>query len=90
VWCSPKTSHIVMDTDLCKEFARTLDFWIETARQHAKNAEFYRGLIDQCAEYIGEEAYTAAGGRVHDSPIRLKVPELVKQLVYDSAFFKNA
>ena len=90
VWCSPKTSHIVMDVELCKEFARVLDLWLEIAHQYARNEEFYRGLIDQCAEYIGEEAYTADDGTIHESPVRLKVPELVKQLVDDSAFFKNA
>ena len=95
VWCHPKTRHIVMDVELCKEFARVLDLWIETARQHVKNEEFYRGLLDQhvkneefyrglldqCAEHIGEEAYTADDGTVYESPVRLKVPELVEQLV---------
>jgi hypothetical protein len=55
--------------------------WHETAAQQARDAEFYRDLIDRCARALGQEAFTADDGSVNDSPIRLKVPELVENLV---------
>lgn len=55
--------------------------WTESAMQMARNADFYRGLLDQCAEHLGREAYTADDGTVMGTPVRLKIPELVAELV---------
>ena len=57
-----------------------IEGWIETASRHARNEEFYRGLLDLCAEAIGIEAYTADDDSITDSPVRLKIPGLVKKL----------
>lgn len=55
--------------------------WMESAMQMARNADFYRGLLDQCAEHLGLAAYTADDGTVMGTPVRLKIPELVAELV---------
>lgn len=81
-WCQPQTSGKVMDTELAESFAELLDNWIDRAAQEARNAEFYRDLIDQCAQVLGPEAYTSDDGSVQQDPVRLKVPELVQKLVH--------
>lgn len=55
--------------------------WEASARRHAANVSYYTNLLDQIAERLGSEAYTADDGVLHDSPIRAKLPELVGQLV---------
>ena len=55
--------------------------WMRDAAREAQAVEFYRGLLDECAKHLGPEAYTADDGGVHDSPVRLKIPELVARLV---------
>ncbi len=81
-WCQPLTSGKVMDPELAEVFAELLDNWMDTAAQEARNAEFYRDLIDQCAQVLGPEAFTADDGTVMQDPVRLKVPELVQKLVH--------
>ena len=65
---------------LAEAVARRIAAWMETAAQMARNAEFYCGLLDECAKHLGEAAYTADDGTVMDDPIRLKVPEVVAAL----------
>jgi len=80
-WCQSETSDKEMDVVLATAFANVLDNWLETAAQERENAAFYRDLIDQCAQVLGPEAYTAEDGTVMQDPVRLKVPELVAKLV---------
>ena len=80
-WCDEETSSTEMDATLAEAVARRIAAWMETAAQMARNAEFYRGLLDECAKHLGEAAYTADDGTVMDEPLRLKVPELVAALV---------
>lgn len=56
------------------------DAWIRTAAQARQDADFYRDLLDRVASTLGREAFTDDVGAVHDSPIRLKVPELVARI----------
>ena len=79
-WCVETTKHLVMEPALAEVFARLLGNWIETAAQAYRNVEYYQGLLDQCAQSIGVEAYTADDGIVHPEPLRIKVPELVAKL----------
>lgn len=53
--------------------------WKETAAFHARNEEFYRSIINQIGEILGEDAYTADDGSISDSVLVLKLPELIKQ-----------
>lgn len=80
-WCDETTRHLTMIPELAAVFAHTLNAWIEDAKRFARNEEFYRDLLDQCAVHLGPEAYTDDTGGVHDEPIRLKIPEIVEKLV---------
>jgi hypothetical protein len=54
------------------------DAWIDTAAQNQQNTDYYRGLLVQIAEMLGVDAYTADDGTIYDTPLCIKVPELVK------------
>lgn len=79
-WCTPDTEDRVMDPPLAEAFARILDNWIESARQFACNADFYRGLLDDTAKHLGPEVFVSDDGSVQDEPLRLKIPEMVREL----------
>jgi hypothetical protein len=57
-----------------------LDNWIETARQNQQNADYYRHLVIQCGEGIGDMAYISDDGTVQHDVLCAKVPELVIKL----------
>lgn len=59
---------------------RERNFWEETAAQHCRNEEYYRGLVQKIGETIGEEAYIADDGGKHLDVLCAKVPELVVAL----------
>lgn len=56
------------------------NMWAETAQQYAKDAAYYRGLVERIGKVFGKEAYTADDGTVGDSVLCVKVPELVENL----------
>ena len=89
-WCDEETSGMEMDSVLAEAVARRIAAWMETAAQMAQNADFYRGLLDECAKHLGEAAYTADDGTVMDEPLLLKVPELVAALVIPNAELRGA
>jgi hypothetical protein len=80
-WCDDENKKTEMDAALAESFARRIAAWMDTAAMFSRNADFYRGLVDECAKHLGQEAYTADDGTVYDSPVRLKVPELVAKLM---------
>jgi hypothetical protein len=82
-WCEEETKHIAMIPELALQFARILDVWIDEARRYSSDADFYRKLIEHCAEALGPEAYTANDGVIHPDPICLNVPMLVQKLVQE-------
>jgi hypothetical protein len=53
--------------------------WMATAAQESRNMEYYRGVLDEVAEVLGEDAYLADDGSVSDSPLRARIPQLVAQ-----------
>lgn len=79
-WCDEENKSTVMDPALAESVARRIAGWMDTAAMFSRNADFYRGLVDKCAEHIGPEAYKSDDGSVHESPVRVKVPELVEAL----------
>ena len=56
------------------------DAWIETARQHSANEDYYRGLVQKCGEVFGEAARTQDDGGIVEDVLCAKVPELVERL----------
>lgn len=81
-WCDEENAGKVMDVELAESMARRLSGWMMMLALSRKSADYYVGLLDECAKHIGTPAYTADDGTVGDSPIRAKLPELVKQLVH--------
>jgi hypothetical protein len=84
IWCEDSTSNKVMDSDIALEFANVLAVWIDTAKEFARNAEYYRSLVVQCGEHIGHDAYVCDDGSVSNDVLCAKIPELVKELVGSS------
>ena len=66
---------------------RERDAWIETARQHARNENYYRSLVRQIGEMLGPDAYTSDDGSVQQDVLCAKVPELVARLI---SAYRNA
>lgn len=79
-WCDPETSDKVMDPALCEAVAKRIAAWMDTAAQFARNEDFYRGLLDECAKSLGPDVFKADDGSIMDSPLRLKIPSLVSEL----------
>ena len=79
-WCDEETKHTVMDGVLAESVARRIAAWMEEAAQAYDGLTFYRDLVDECAKYLGPEVFISDDGSIQDSPIRLKVPELVAKL----------
>lgn len=52
--------------------------WEETAAQFARNADYYRGLLDRIGRAIGPEAFTADDGSISEDVLRAKVPEIIE------------
>ena len=83
-WCEPETSGQEMDVVLAMAIAKpvgcVLRNWYDTAAQHARNEEYYRGLVIQIGEMLGDEAYISDDGSVQQDVLCAKVPELVRAL----------
>jgi hypothetical protein len=60
-----------------KELEASANDWMEQARQFCGNMEYYRGLLDRCAPYLGDSVYIQDDGNRSDSILRAKIPELV-------------
>ena len=84
-WCTPKNSHTEMDVNLAEAFAEILANWIDTANNYAKNADFYKLLVDDCARAIGPKAFISDDGTTRTTPVRLRVPELVAEIAIELA-----
>ena len=62
------------------ELRHERDAYFEMAREMFNNAEFYRGIVRQIGELLGDAAYISDDGSRQESVLALKVPELVKAL----------
>lgn len=84
-WQEPETREREMDSVLAEAISRpvgrALSAWWETAAQHHRNEQYYRGLLVKIGEMIGAEAYVSDDGSVHDDVLVAKIPELVSKLI---------
>lgn len=80
-WCDPENAAKVMDPELAESVARRIAAWMQTGAQHARNEEYYRGLVVKCGKAIGYDAYVQDDGGVVTEVLCAKVPELVEALV---------
>lgn len=55
--------------------------WMTLAGQTTKNMRYYIGLLNQCGQYIGPEAYVDFKGVVGTEVVHAKIPSLVELLV---------
>lgn len=88
LWCLPEHGKKEMDAKLAESISeeiareqRLTDNWYDTAAQHFRNEEYYRGLVVKIGEMLGDEAYVSDDGSKQDSVLCAKVPELVAKLV---------
>lgn len=56
---------------------RERDSWTESARMYARNADYYRGLIDDALKN-DPAAYVADDGSISEGVLRAKLPELYR------------
>ncbi len=81
-WCEPEVSGIEMDVTLAvaiaKPVGRALKIWYDTAALHARNEEYYRGLVQEIGAMLGDDAYISDDGSVQQDILCAKVPELVR------------
>ena len=61
------------------------DAWIDTARQHATNEQFYRNILVDIGTMLGPEVYKSDDGTIQDEPLILKIKELIKPLTRRSS-----
>lgn len=63
---------------------RESDAWRATAAQNQRNADYYRGLVDEIGKLFGREAYRADDHEMSDDILRAKVPDLVRAALEDA------
>jgi hypothetical protein len=51
----------------------------ELAIYYANAVDYYTGLLDEIAKVFGPDAYVSDDGSVQDSPLRAKMPDLVRE-----------
>ena len=82
-WCDDETKDRVMDPVLAEAVATRIAAWMDTAAMFNRNEDFYRKLLDECAANLGplrSQAFVQDDGGIVDSPLRLKIPNLVAEL----------
>jgi hypothetical protein len=52
--------------------------WIESAAMFSRNEDYYRGLVYEIGEALGDEAYIADDGSRSQDVLAAKVPQLVR------------
>lgn len=67
--------------DSMEDLLRQRNGWKESAAHFAKGMEYYRGLLDEIGNAIGEQAFICDDGGRSEGVLRAKLPELVRQLV---------
>lgn len=84
LWCETPYTHKVFDPELAESIAllldrarAELDAWQETAERESRGVAYYRSLVVNIGETIGEAAYIADDGGRADDVLCAKVPELV-------------
>jgi hypothetical protein len=60
------------------------DGWRETAAQHLRNEDFYRGIVTDIGNMFGLKARIADDGTICKDVLALRVPELVVELIVEN------
>jgi len=78
-WCDEESGYPVMDVKLGEVFAKHLSFWMQTAAQNQRNADYYRGLLERCGAIIGDRAYLCDDGSKSQDVLCAKIPEIISE-----------
>ena len=76
-WSDPETEKKEMDAILCEAVAKRIAVWMQTAAGNQRNTDYYRGLLVECGEIIGDRAYTADDGVRSEDVLCAKIPEII-------------
>lgn len=79
-WTDEETKDIPMDMRLAAAVATRIAFWMRTASEGYRGAEFYHNILEECGKHIGVEAFTSDDGSIQEDVVALKVPQIVKVL----------
>lgn len=55
--------------------------WIEIAAQESRNTDYYRGLVQEIGEMLGERAYISDDGTKQEEVLCAKVPVIIKNII---------
>ncbi len=83
-------SDLKLNASLAREAEAKADGWEEFAAQTQRNIDYYVSLLDEISKNFGKESYTSDDGSIQDSPLRAKIPELVKNSVDSLTKLKDA
>ena len=57
-----------------------MEGWKETAAQHLRNKDYYRGLVQEVGKHFGADAYISDDGSIQQDILCAKVPDLVARM----------
>lgn len=77
IWCDKRVETRVMDVELAEIIAEKIAAWMQTAAQNQRNTDYYRGLLEQCGNIIGDRAFIADDGTRTDDVLCAKIPEII-------------
>jgi hypothetical protein len=86
IWCEERHARKTFDPDLAESFATELaaeqyasTAWMQTAAQHLRNECYYRCIVVEIGEMIGDEAFISDDGSRQQDVLCAKVAELVRK-----------
>ena len=79
-WCDKETKDRVMDPPLAEAVAKRIAAWMESTAFHLTNEQYYRSLVVEIGETLGQQSKVADDGSVMEDVLCAKVPEMVRQM----------
>jgi hypothetical protein len=79
-YCIEQSKAVVDIIDKKNRAECERDAWIDTARTMQKNADYYRGLLEQIAKEFGDACYIDDTGKKTQDIFCCKVPGLVREM----------
>lgn len=67
-------------TSRVRELEAEKEGWKETAAQHLRNEDYYRGLVQEIGKHFGADSYTSDDGSIQQDILCAKVPDLVARM----------
>ena len=78
-----------------EEKLERLEREVENWKHFSRSVEYYGGLLDRCAYFLGKGVYICEDKSIVDMPLRAKIPELVERmyrlllLVEDAIYYED-